>query len=303
MTKLFAGVDVGGTAVKVGVCDDQGHVCARGSVPTDAAAPPEQMLDRIAVAVHQLAGDTGDIAACGVGTPGPLDPERRALHRANHLPMWTNVAIPQCLGDRLGIPVVLENDANCATWAEACIGAGRGAHSVVLVTLGTGVGGGIVLNGDLWTGVSGAAGALGHLVIDPAGPLCLCGQRGCLETYASATSVARRFGRGSALDAFAAAKQGDAAGIAAISDASDALGAAIALIVHTLQPEVVILGGGMSAAGDALLVPVREAVRQRVRPAWLERTRIVTASLGGDAGWIGAALWAASSISQHSRTH
>jgi glucokinase len=155
------------------------------------------------------------------------------------------------------------------------------------------VGGGIVLDGELWTGAGGAAGAFGHIVVDPHGPRCLCGQDGCLEQYASATSVARRFGRGSAIDAFNAAASGDADGRAAIDAACDALSVAIADTMHVLQPDLVLLGGGMAAAGSALLEPVRAGVTRRVRPAWLAHTRIALAALGDDAGWIGAALWAA----------
>jgi glucokinase len=293
MRELFIGVDVGGTTVKLGICDADGHVHGRGNVATDPAARPDDMLERIAAVARKLIGEAGPARACGVGTPGPLDPERRTLSRANHLPTWKDVAIPDILGSKLDIPVVLENDGNCAVWGESCVGVGRGARAIVLFTLGTGVGGGIVLDGELWTGVGGAAGAFGHLVIDPAGPLCLCGQHGCLEQYASATSVARRFGRGAAPDAFSAAESGDADGIDAVGEACEALAAAIAATIHTLQPDLVIIGGGMAAAGDALLLPVCEGVHQRVRPAWLASTRIVLASLGGDAGWIGAALWAA----------
>jgi glucokinase len=293
MRELCIGVDVGGTTVKLGICDAYGRVHGRGSVATDPAAPPADMLERIATVARKLIADAGPAHACGVGTPGPLDANRRTLSRANHLPLWKDIAIPDILGSQLGIPVVLENDGNCAAWGEARVGVGRDARSIVLFTLGTGVGGGIVLDGELWVGVGGAAGAFGHLVVDPAGPLCLCGQHGCLEQYASATSVARRFGRGAAYDAFSAAESGDADGMAAVSEACEALAVAIANTIHTLQPEIVILGGGMAAAGDALLLPVCEGVHHRVRPAWLERTRIALASLGSDAGWIGAAMWAA----------
>lgn len=298
MPDLFLGVDVGGTAVKLGLCDAAGGVRARRSIATEPAAGPERLLDRIAAAAGELLGATGAAsaaAACGVGIPGPLDPARRTLLRANHLPGWADVPIPELLAARLGVPVVLENDANCAAWGEIRAGAGRGAESLVLFTLGTGVGGGVVLGGRLWTGAAGAAGALGHLVVDPTGPLCACGQRGCLEQYASATSVARHFGRGSSQDAFAAAALNEPTAVAVIAAATDALAAAASAVIHTLQPELVVLGGGMAAAGEPLLAPVREGVRRRVRASWLERTRVELTALGGDAGWIGAALWAARS--------
>lgn len=291
--QLFVGVDVGGTAVKLGVCDRAGTPLARRTIATEPAAGAERLLDRIAAAAGDMLAATGPASACGVGIPGPLDPARRTLLRANHLPGWADVPIPEMLSARLGVPSLLENDANCAAWGELWAGVGRGAESLVLFTLGTGVGGGVVLGRRLWTGAAGAAGALGHLVVDPTGPLCGCGQRGCVEQYASATSVARHFGRGSARDAFAAAALNESDAVAVIAAATDALAAAASAVIHTLQPELVVLGGGMAAAGAPLLEPVREGVRRRVRAVWLERTRVELTALGGDAGWVGAGLLAA----------
>ena len=278
--------------MKLGVCDGAGRPRARRVVDFEKTLPAEQMLDRIASAARALMDETGAAGVCGIGTPGQLDSQRTLLERAINLPLWSDVAVPEFLARQLRLPVVLENDANCAAWGEYRAGIGRGAHSLVLFTLGTGVGGGIVLGGDLWTGVGGAAGALGHLVVDPAGPPCGCGQRGCLEQFASASAVARRFGRGSADAAFAAARGGDPVAIDAVEAARRGLAIAVANMIHALQPEVVAIGGGMAAAGDELLAPVRDEVKRRVRPAWLERTRIERATLGDDAGWIGAALWA-----------
>lgn len=290
---MHLGIDIGGTSVKLGICDGSGRVHARGTVVFDGGATAAEMLERVALEAQALGMGAGRYATCGVGSPGELDAGRRALRRANHLPNWIDVAIPAVLGARLGIPVVLENDANCAAWGESRCGAARGARSVVLFTLGTGVGGGIVLGDDLWVGAAGAAAALGHIVVDPCGPRCRCGQRGCLETFASATAVASRFGRGSAREAFAAAERGEPDGIAAADAAGGALAAAVAEVLHVLQPEVVVLGGGMAAAGQPLLTRVVAGVEPRVRAAWRAHTRITTAQLGADAGWIGAALWGA----------
>ena len=292
MTSLVAGIDVGGTSIKIGLCDADGGVCARREIATVPHDGPAVVLARVADAVRALAAGRGPLRACGVGVPGPLDPARRTLVRANHLPGWTDVPIPEMLAARLDVTVVLENDANCAAWAESRAGVGRGAPSLVLLTLGTGVGGGVVLDDRLWLGAAGAAGALGHLVVDPTGPRCACGQHGCLETFASGTAVARRAGVASAEEAFARACRGEPEAMAAVRAACDALALAIANVIHALQPHVVALGGGMAAAGDALLAPVRDGVRQRVRPAWLESTRVERAALGTDAGWVGAALWA-----------
>ena len=285
--------------MKLGVCDGDGHPRARRAVAFEKALAPEEMLDRIATAAESLVKEVGPVRACGIGMPGQLDPRRTALVRAINLPGWIDIPIPKLLSVRLARPVVLENDGNCAAWGEYLAGAGRGTSSLVLFTLGTGVGGGIVLDGHLWAGGGGAAGALGHLVVDPDGPPCGCGQRGCLEQFASASAVARRFGRGSADAAFAAARAGDPVAVDAVEAAQRGLAIAVANMIHALQPEVVVIGGGMAAAGDALLAPVREDVKRRVRPAWLERTRIEVATLGDDAGWIGAALWAARAGEKH----
>jgi glucokinase len=299
VTDLYLGIDVGGTSVKLGVCDADGQVRSRRRIATEPARGPGDTVDRIAASARALLaeGDHAPPRACGVGAPGPLDAERRALLRASNLPGWRDVPLPALLAERTGVPTVLENDANCAAWGESRVGVGRGARGLALFTLGTGIGGGLVLDGALWTGAAGAAGAFGHLVVHPDGPLCACGQRGCVEQYASGAAVARASGCASAADAFAAASDGGSNPRARIvvARACDALAAAVAAVIHVLQPDVVALGGGMAAAGDALLEPVRDGVRRRVRPAWLARTRVELGALGDDAGWVGAALWAAHS--------
>jgi glucokinase len=290
---LYLGVDLGGTDVKLGVCTAEGEIRGRSVVPTLATQGPEDTLDRISVAAHALMETTGRAIACGAGTPGPLDPGRRVLLRATNLPGWTHVPFPELLGQRLGIKTFLENDANCAAWGEYRVGIGQGTNSLVLFTLGTGVGGGIILHEDVWRGVNGGAGRLGHVAVDPAGPPCGCGQRGCLEQYASATAVARRYGRGTAKEAFEAARRGEPIALEVVDWACGALAVAVAGVIQIIQPEMVVLGGGMAAAGDLLLDRVRAGVQQQVRVGGLERIRIEVSALGRDAGWIGAALWAA----------
>ena len=169
-------------------------------------------------------------------------------------------------------------------------------QSLACFTLGTGVGGAVIVDGELWTGANGAAGAFGHIAVDPNGPLCQCGQHGCVEQYASATSLAARYGRGSARDAFDAAARGDRDARAAVDWACDGLAAGVANVVHIIQPDVVVLAGGMAAAGDALRDRVHAGVARRVRAAWLQHVRIECSTLGDDAGWIGAALRAARKI-------
>jgi len=294
MTDLFLGVDLGGTNVKIGVATVAGEILGRISIPTEGERGPRDTLDRIGAAAKELQRKTGPARACGSGVPGPLDLRRTTLFVAVNIPGWRDVPYPRMLEDRLGIPTFMENDANCAAWGEYVCGVGRGTRSLVLYTLGTGVGGGIVLNGDLWVGASGAAGELGHMTIEIDGPPCGCGQRGCLEQYASATALARRWGRGTAKECFEAARRGDPEALAAVDWSCTALSIGLANMIHVLHPEVIVLAGGMAAAGDMLFDRVREGVRRRVFPVCLEKIRIEPSKItGDDAGWLGAALWAA----------
>jgi glucokinase len=293
MADQYLGIDIGGTTLNLGVCDRDGVVQQRLSIPTLAIEGPDDTITRILGAADTLIGRCGAVSGCGIGMPGELDIERHRFVRANHFPGWANVRIAQHIGERLGVPATLENDANCAAWGEYVAGVGRGTRSLACFTLGTGVGGGVIIAGQLWLGANGAAGALGHIAVDPNGPECKCGQRGCVEVYASATSLAARYGKGSARDAFAAAALGEADAMAAVDWAADGLAAGVANVIHIVQPEVVVLAGGMAAAGDALLSRVRTGVSRRVRASWLRAIRIELSALGNDAGWIGAALWCA----------
>ena len=300
MTELFLGIDLGGTNTKIGLCDPKGTPRGSVSVPTSPERGPENTIRRIAGAALALMEEKGQARACGSGVPGPLDLDRRTLFRANNLPGWSRVPYPDMLGNRLGIPTFMENDANCAAWGEYIAGAGRDTGSLVLYTLGTGIGGGLVIAGDLWIGASGAAGELGHMTIDPHGPQCPCGQFGCVEQYASASAVARRYGKGSAKECFDAARRGDPDALAAVDWASDGLATGLANMIHVLHPDIIVLAGGMALAGDFLLEKVRNGVKKRVFPPFLEKIRIEASQVpGDDAGWLGAALWAARKVGQH----
>jgi glucokinase len=264
------------------------------AIPTRPDRGPEDTVQRIGEAGDLLQKKLGRVKACCAGVPGPLDLERRILMRANNLPGWINVRFPQMLGNRMGMPTYMENDANCAAWGEFITGAGKGLRSLVLYTLGTGVGGGIVINGELWIGASGAAGELGHMTIDQNGPMCGCGQPGCVEQYASATAVAKKFGKGTAKDCFDAARKGDAKAVEVVNWASDGLAVGVANMIHVLHPDIIVLAGGMALAGEILLEKVREGVKRRVFGVFIEKIRIEASQVpGDDAGWLGAALWAA----------
>jgi glucokinase len=297
MSDLFLGIDLGGTSIKIGLCDLEGRAAGTVSIPTSPERGPEDTLDRAAAAAAELQKRHGKAKACGSGVPGPLDLERSVILKAPNLKTWNDVPYPALLQPRLGIPTFMENDANCAAWGEYIAGIGKGYGSLALYTLGTGVGGGIILHRDLWVGASGAAGELGHMCIDPQGPPCGCGQRGCVEQYASASAVARKWGRGSAKECFDAARRGDPDAVAVLEWSADGLAEGVAALIHVLHPEIVVLAGGLALAGDLLLSRVRDGVRRRVFKVFLERIRIETSRVpGDDAGWIGAALWGARKI-------
>ena len=298
MPQLYLGIDIGGTTIHFGVCDRDGVVRGRFTLPTEAAKGPDDTITRIVATAQALIADHGAVAGCGIGMPGELDIERQRFVRANHFPGWSDVPIAEQVAEQVGVPTTLENDGNCAAWGEFAAGSGRGTRSLACFTLGTGVGGGVIIDSQLWLGANGAAGALGHIAVDPNGPECKCGQRGCVEVYASATSLASRYGKGSARDAFAAATRGDADAMAAIDWTCDGLAAGVANVIHVIQPEVVVLAGGMAAAGDPLISRVRNGVSRRVRSSWLRAIRIELSMLGNDAGWIGAALWCARQTGQ-----
>ena len=293
MPHLHLGIDIGGTTVHLGVCDRDGVVRGRLTIPTEASKGPDDTITRVSTAAERLIEEHGAVSSCGIGMPGELAIDRQRFVRANHFPGWVDVPAARLVAERLGVPTGLENDANCAAWGELVAGSGRGTRSLACFTLGTGVGGGIIIDRKLWLGTNGAAGALGHIAVDPNGPECKCGQRGCVEVYASATSLAARYGKGTARDAFAAAARGEADAMAAIDWTCDGLAAGVANVIHIIQPDVVVLAGGMSAAGDPLLSRVRAGVSKRVRTSWLRAIRIELSALGNDAGWIGAALWSA----------
>ncbi len=282
---LLLGVDLGGTSVKLGTCDERGRVKDSATIPTRAKRGPRAVVADIADAARGLRG-FGATKACGIGAPGPLDVRRTRVLVAPNLG-WKDVPLPRLLGRALGRPVRLENDANCAAVAESVAGAGRGASSLALFTLGTGVGGGLVFDGRLWAGAAGGAGEFGHITVDPLGPRCPCGRRGCLETFASATAVARRAGARDAREAFAL---GTPRARRAIRAAAEALGFGIATVFNVVQPARFVLAGGMALAGGGFLTAVRRAAAARIFAAYRGELDIVLAKLGSDAGWIGAAL-------------
>jgi glucokinase len=307
VTGALVGVDLGGTLIRAAVATGPVTHGAPLRRPTPAGEGPGTVLDVVAATVLEAVG--GEVpAGVAMGVPGPLDPRSGIVYAAPNLHGWDGLEAGPLLAERLGCPVVLQNDANLAGFAEWTVGAGRGSRDFVFITVSTGVGGGLILDGELHTGVAGTAGELGHVPVDPDGPRCGQGHPGCLEGVASGTAIAARAraalaagepsslaGTGEALDAHAvelAAEAGDRLACRLLADAGRALGRAIGGFVNVLSPEVVAVGGGLLGAGELLFGPLRAALPEIAFAVPLARCRVVPAALGTDAGLVGAAAWA-----------
>jgi glucokinase len=303
-------LDVGGTKLAAGVVRGDGSVRSRLVEPADRDRGPDDMIRRhLALgrrAVEAARLDPGAIRAVGIACGGPLDPERGIILAPLHLPGWVDVPLVAIAEDAFRVPAAVDNDATAGAVAEWRFGAGRDRDvgSLVYLTISTGIGGGLVLDGRPYRGAAGNAGELGHLTIDIDGDPCACGRRGCLEAYASGTNIARRarealaagepsslrgLERVTARDVATAAAAGDALAGRVWDDTTRRLGSAVATILDVLNPDLVVLGGGVTNAGDALLQPVREtALREAMRPA-AESADVVLATLGEDLGVVAAA--------------
>lgn len=302
------GIDLGGTGIAVGVLDERGTLAASASAPTRAELGAEQLLDDIAQCVMNGLNFAGigleECAGIGIGAPGNCDTELGIVRNAPNLG-WKNVPACEMLQQRLGLPAFLANDADCAALGETVFGEAKGRSSVLLITLGTGVGGGFVLGGKLWSGHLGRGGEFGHMRIAQDGLPCGCGQRGCWEAYASATALIRQAAEAAAghpesalnipeitdgRSIYAAAAAGDETAKAVTARYATYVGVGLVNLINTLAPEIVLLGGGIAGAGEALLGPVTDYVRKHTflrDPALLPDIRI--ASLGNSAGMFGAA--------------
>lgn len=293
--KQVIGVDLGGTAIKLGRFTEAGLCVESLTVPTPQPATPDAVLAAIEAAIATLDPDQEAIAI-GVGTPGPTDAAGRVARVAINLAGWNEVPVADWLEAKTGRPTVLANDANCAGLGEAWLGAGRPFRDQIVLTLGTGVGGAIILNGQLFTGRDGTAGELGLITLNPDGPLCNSGNQGSLEQYCSVQAVRRETGiEPGELAAKAAA--GDADAIAFWQQYGRYLGAGLASLIYILTPEAVILGGGISAGADLFLPAAIAEIEARVLPSSREGMQILLAQLGNQAGIAGAARLALQAFS------
>ena len=317
---LYAGVDLGGTSIKAALVDDEGRLVAFHTEPTHAARGPEDAAARMGRMVHTLASlagvATADIARVGLGSPGPLDIPAGKIVRAGNLPGWDDFPLRDRVAVHCGRGVTFANDANAAGYGEFWVGSARGTSSLVLLTLGTGVGGGIIIGDVNVEGAHSHGSECGHIIVDPSpeARICPCGQPGHLEAYASATSLKAMAaekvaagGTGSLAAAVAAGEDlspilisreagaGDALATAVLMEAARWLGIGIVTLMHTIDPEAVLIGGAMTfgreehPVGRMFIARVREEVHRRTFPVLARSTTIHYASLGGDAGSIGAA--------------
>ncbi len=320
--KWLIGVDLGGTTTKIAFISFYGEILNKWEIPTDKSNEGKNIPTDIAKAIDRKLDELGhsknEIHGIGIGAPGPVDLTSGIIFEAVNLGWKDQYPLKDLLEVETSLPVVVDNDANVAALGEMWKGAGNGAKDLVCVTLGTGVGGGVIANGDIVHGKRGAAGEIGHITsIAVGGAPCNCGKSGCLETIASATGIVRlahevlqkgqqegklgeifrEYGQVSAKDVFDAARNGEKSALEVIENVASHLGVALANIANTLNPEKIVLGGGVSRAGDILLGPVKENFLKHSFPSVAKSTEIAIATLGNDAGVIGAAWLVKNKIS------
>lgn len=324
------GVDLGGTKIYTALADKEGKILSEIKVPTEAHRGKEHVIKLICDTVAEVqrqAGAAGEVLAVGIGAPGPLDARQGVIHFAPNL-QWRDVPIKAILEKELNLPVAVDNDANLAALGEYVYGAGRGTQHMVYVTVSTGVGAGLILKGELYHGVGFGAGEIGHMIVDPGGPRCGCGNYGCLEALASGTAMAREArrlvetGAGAGILAEAgsskegavkegavkegaieegtvkeaitaevlgrAAARGDGEAVAILNQAGSALGIGLANVINLLNPEVIVLGGGALGVGRPLWEAMEREVDCRSVEASRRQVRIVKAELDGLQGLMGA---------------
>jgi glucokinase len=306
----FAGVDLGGTNIKAGIVDAKGKVLSKDEITTEAGGGVTHVLERIAKCVEDLAKKTRQpVKGVGIGVPGQVDWDKGVVVEAPNLPGWVRVDVRGLLGKRLKLPVFVDNDANAATLAEYAFGSGKGSRDVFLTTLGTGVGGGLVLDGKVYRGVRGGAGEFGHMTIRIDGPECGCGRRGCVEAYVGTRGILRSIqekldeGMPSLLaripptkrtpkDVFDAAEKGDVVAREVFRDVGYMLGVGFGNVANLLNVEKIVVGGGVARAGHWILDPAREALARTALALSASSVTVVQGNLGSDAGFIGAACLA-----------
>jgi glucokinase len=312
---MYLGIDIGGTAVKIGLVDEAGRLCATVRLVTDMATPPAGLIDQVLSAGWELLEREGlsraDLDGIGVGCAGLISTRDGLLVTAPNLVGWVDVPLGELLAAAAGQEVFLDNDANAFAYAESRVGAARGRSHGVFLTIGTGVGGGLLLDGEIYRGCNGFGAELGHIVLDPDGPVCECGNRGCIESLVCSGAIVNmaaahyeKSGRRSDFatlgggDASAvttellshAAESGDEDALQAYRDAGRWMGIAVGGLINVFNPQIVVVGGGVAQAGASLFDPLRHWAGRFSFSASFNSTTIVPAALGDTAGLVGAAL-------------
>ncbi|WP_058300885.1 ROK family protein [Gorillibacterium timonense] len=302
------GVDIGGTKIRAGLVRRDGAVLKELTLP--ALAEKRRVMDQVFLAINTLRmyGEetgSGTLAGIGVGSAGQIDFERGSVHFASDLiPGYTGMPIRELIEKKYALPVYVDNDVNVMALAEHELGAGKGCRHLVCLALGTGVGGAVITDNRLLHGARGGAGEIGHLSVDLHGPRCICGNRGCVEVYASGTSIAGRYREEIAAQDRALMKEapadtrqivtrwldGEPAAGKVMEDAIAALGSAVTSLIHVFNPQAVIIGGGLAEIGEPLFAPLRQRVEATAMASMRQEVRILPAELGGGSNMIGAAL-------------
>lgn len=311
--KYYVGIDLGGTNIVAGIVDEDYKIIAKASVKTNCPRPAKEIADDMAKAALEAIASAGltidQIEWVGVGAPGIANSETGIIEYSNNLG-FDNVPLVKYINEHINKPIFVENDANAAAYGEFIAGAAKGTKNAVCITLGTGVGGGIVIDSKIYSGFNFAGAELGHIVIEVDGAPCTCGRKGCFEAYSSATGLIRMTkeameadksskmwempkedGKVNARLAFDAMRAGDASAKAVVDKYIKYLAAGIANVINIFQPEILCIGGGVCNEGDALLVPLKDSIKKEVYSRnSAKNTEIVIAKLGNDAGIIGAAF-------------
>ena len=288
MKKIIIGLDLGGTKIAAAAADERGRILSELIVPTEAPKGKKQVIANLERAIETLARSVkGKLIKIGVGVPGPIDYNQGLVIEPPNLPGWKRVNLKAILTKRFKVPVFIDNDANCAALGEALFGAGKSARNFIYMTVSTGIGGGIIIDRKVYRGANGSAGEFGHMIIDPRGYKCGCGNRGDLEAMASGTSIKTRSGE-DAMAIHIRAQQGDRKAIKVINDTAKYLGIGIANLVNIFNPEMVVIGGGLSNLGEMLLKPTRQEFKKHALKLPAKSVKIVRAKLRDKSGLMGA---------------
>jgi glucokinase len=294
---MIAGVDIGGTKIALGLIDENGSVVTRTEIPVEVDRGPANARRRILKILRKQVEETGaELLGIGIACTGPIDPMAGKLGGVNTLPGWQGWNPVQELGDAFGVAAAMENDADAAALGEARWGAGKGKRSLISITVGTGIGAGIILNGDVYRGANHAHPEIGHHIVEPSGPLCTCGASGCWESLAAGPAFEQWYAKQnpgkehlSGKEICSLARAGDAQAQQAVEHLAKYLGIGLSNVVLMFLPEVIALSGSVMQSADLLLEPIRAMVRANCRMVPVDHCEILVSSLGANAGLIGAA--------------